>query len=96
MKFTKAFKTQDEIIAELLEHFYKAPEKQRLDFMATPFENLITYHHSLGRDIRNTYGLWLREWTPVLEKGIDVSQFHPDAVSMKIIEELWVRLHQPH
>lgn len=96
MNIQKAFKTHDEIINELLEMFYKDTAENRSVFFNTPFDDLVAYHSSLGRQIRNMYRLWEQEWTPVLENGVDVSQFHPDAVSMRIIEDVWVRLHQPN
>lgn len=57
-------------------------------------DDLITLHHSLGQDIRNTYKLWSRNWIPSKHEVvngilIDVSPDHPDQLSMTIIEELW-------
>jgi len=53
-------------------------------------DKLIKYHPTLGRWIRNEYTLWSIPWEPEIdEQGIDHSPFHPDAVSQKIIEEVW-------
>ncbi len=53
--------------------------------------DLISLHHSFGRWIRNNYGLWKYTHTAELEDGVDYSPFHPDAISMKIIKEAWLR-----
>jgi hypothetical protein len=52
-------------------------------------ENLISYHNSLGRDIRNYFKLWDTEWTPEIVNCVDISENHPDAISMKLIENVW-------
>lgn len=58
--------------------------------METRFEDLIQFHSSVGRSIRNEYGLWNVDWEPELNAaGIDCSPNHPDAVSMRIIEKIW-------
>lgn len=55
-------------------------------------ENLITYHSSLGKEIRNEFKLWETEWKPDLVNGIDTSEDHPDQVSMRVIKEVQRRL----
>ena len=71
-----------------------------LIFKNSKKENLIDYHHSIGRNIRNTYGLWNSEnpstkhWhnfpdDRLIIDGIDCSQDHPDAVSFDIIVLMW-------
>jgi hypothetical protein len=50
---------------------------------------LISLHFTLGRYIRNTYGLWEIKHEPVIENGVDVSENHPDSISMRIIEAIW-------
>lgn len=46
---------------------------------------------TLGRDIRNNYGLWDFPWEPNIDvaTGIDYSPNHPEAVSMGIIRHIW-------
>ena len=61
---------------------------------ATPEDKLISLHHSLGTEIRNRSKLWLREWTPQIVNGVDMSPNHPDAISMSAIKEIWKRLNQ--
>lgn len=60
---------------------------------------LIQLHHSFGRWVRNWYGLWREnnplttlEYVPEVVNGTDVSSRHPDAVSMRLIEDLYKRL----
>jgi hypothetical protein len=50
---------------------------------------LIRYHHNLGRSIRYEFKLWDREWKPVLSGGVDVSPDHPEQLSMRVIEKVW-------
>ena len=69
------------------------PEIQR-EFKDTPFESLVRYHSTVGLSIRNYFNLWAVEWTPVIENGIDVSENHPDRISMLVLEEVWRRENQ--
>lgn len=57
--------------------------------------DLIGLHHSLGRYIRNSYRLWELKWEPHLVEGVDHSDEHPDAISMKIIYRLHEKLNMP-
>lgn len=83
-----------EIINEVTDWFYEAPEDQRQEFLACAFDKLVNYHHTLGREIRNEFGLWQESWIPDLVDGIDMSPEHPDAVSMYIIGQVWKKLHE--
>lgn len=81
--------TEDEIVQTLLEGL----EEEDLDNLRRMEKReLISLHHSFGTFIRNTYRLWERPWEPVIEDGCDLSEHHPDAVSMRIIEKLHVKL----
>lgn len=60
------------------------------EFKTTEFDKLIIYHHTIGQDIRNEFNLWSYPWTPMIGKdGADHSPNHPDAISMRVIEEAW-------
>lgn len=63
-------------------------------FVNGAFSSLSRYHPTLGRYIRNEFGLWKHEWTPREVKGVDYSEDHPDAISMSIIEEVWLRANE--
>jgi hypothetical protein len=48
---------------------------------------LISLHHTLGRWIRNHFGLWQDNQALLDDTGTD----HPDDAAMMIIERLWIR-----
>lgn len=78
------------IIADLLK---KNDDPENLkEFASTPFDDLIVYHHTLGRRIRNTYGLWVNEGLCVLCQAGDDKVVHPDDASQYIIEQMWSQL----
>lgn len=69
------------IFAEMATH----PEQHDIRlFVDQPHDDLIGYHHTLGRDIRNNYNLWGH---PVLS----ANYVHPDDFSMQIIKELHLK-----
>lgn len=68
----------------------ESPVDEIKKFLDTPKEDLIAYHSTVGRSIRNAFELWEKPWTPVIdESGADVSEEHPDAVSMRVLEGVW-------
>ena len=67
------------------------PEYQTLFAMSTLSE-LYGYHHTLGRKIRNHFGLWDFGWEPVMDGHCDASPEHPDQISMEVIREVWRRV----
>ena len=81
--------TEDQIVDEL---FKELGEKDLHFIFNMNKDDLISLHHSYGRHIRNTYKLWENKWNPVLQDQVDVSEGHPDAISMRIIEKLWKKL----
>ena len=81
--------TNQEIIDDLMENL---SEDDADVLRNTKKDDLIMFHHSFGRYIRNEYGLWDHPWEPELVDGIDVSPNHPDAISKAIIEQLHERL----
>lgn len=71
-------------------------ESSKIKIKETPREALIRYHHGLGRAIRNNFGLW-RENYELLESCMQIrphQDFHPDTVSMIIIEKTWEKLNE--
>ena len=82
----------EEIVETVLGWFIRASEPSRQSFKQSTKENLIRYHHSLGREIRNEFGLWAEQWEPKLVDGVDMSEDHPDAISQRIIIEVWRRV----
>ena len=53
-------------------------------------KELVSLHHSLGRQIRNNFGLWDRNKALVFDCGSD----HADEASGMIIESLWAALRE--
>lgn len=56
--------------------------------------DLIQFHHTVGREIRNEYNLWhehcpLTKSNPIIVDGVDINPLHPDSVSQLIIVEMW-------
>jgi len=68
------------------------PRDVEEEFAAVAEDRLHQYHHSLGRQIRNHFQLWNISWEPELVEGVDVSNEHPDAISMEVIREVWRRV----
>lgn len=71
---------------------FKLSQRTMDEIRATPKDELVTLHHTLGRAIRNFYNLWSRPWKPKIKDGVDVSPDHPDAISMSVIEKVWEKL----
>ena len=55
-----------------------------------PDTDLIKLHHSMGRGIRNRFGLWKGNNELLKDTGAN----EPDAASMFIIKALWKRLNE--
>lgn len=83
------YKTDEEIIRDLL--LVQWSEQDKRIFKALPFDEIIRYHSSLGRWIRNNYGLW-REDNPYVNLKDSFHDRFPDQVSHAILEEVWKRL----
>lgn len=71
---------------EIAEHVLTTFEDEAdvRDFKQVAYEDLIMYHHSFGRWIRNTYGLWHPK-NPYVIAG-DTGDGHPDGLSMRAIK----------
>jgi hypothetical protein len=81
-----------EIAEQVVYWFSAADGEMQLEFQATRFEDLHRFHHTLGQNIRNEFRLWEQPWEPDLVGGVDMSPDHPDALSMRIIQEVWRRV----
>jgi hypothetical protein len=80
-------------ITDLVMHWFGTADPQmQMEFQATRFADLHRFHQSIGQDIRNEFRLWEQPWEPDLVGGVDMSPNHPDALSMKVIEEVWRRV----
>jgi len=65
------------------------PEGQ-IELRSVVREDLVTTHHSLGRWIRNTWGLW--KDGPLMSHMKELGFTHPDDMSSSIIKEYWLQL----
>jgi hypothetical protein len=83
---------REEIVVSLIAAFNQSSISEQFEFKTATEADLIEWHSSLGRDIRNNYGLWENDWEPELVDGVDYSPNHPDAISMSIINEVWRRV----
>lgn len=84
--------TIKEMVSVVIDWFNNSPLRQQQEFMTTEFNSLPIYHSSLGRNIRNYFNLWHYTWDKKIIENIDVSPEHPDAISMRVIEETWRQL----
>lgn len=92
--------TVEEIVDDLLAKLEADDRAALLEIGAE--RKLISLHHGFGTHIRNSYGLWTdspltKRWredpsSHDIQDGCDCSADHPDSVSMKIIEALWIKL----
>jgi hypothetical protein len=82
----------NEMVNIVMMWFHKGKVVDQQTFIETHKENLVKYHTSLGRSIRNEFKLWDNEWKPDIREGVDCSPDHPDQISMRVIEEVWRRL----
>ena len=86
--------TREEILEEVFRWYLETEEKQQYSFKNCKKENLVTYHNSLGRNIRNEFKLWDVDWEPEIVNGVDISPNHPDQVSFDIIVEVWKKVNE--
>jgi hypothetical protein len=75
----------DEAIQVLLASLSDA-EQQRI--RGAESDDLYRFHHGLGADSRNRFGLW--RGNRALLQSCDT--FEPDDASMEIIRALWIKL----
>lgn len=92
----EAFLTFGEIVDDIVANRLGSGAEE--DIIGCAEEELWRLHHSFGRWIRNSYGLWL-ESNPLTNNdqsyvcdGIDHNPKHPDSVSFDIIREVYSRL----
>ena len=90
--------THDEIIEDVHKRIMTEwSEDDKNSFFKTEWDgtSLTSYHHWLGRWIRNNYNLWSIPWEPEMKEVhgcmCDCSPYHPDQVSQTIIEKVWLK-----
>lgn len=78
-----------EMVPVVKKWYSESSLRQQLEFTETDFDSLIVFHHTLGTNIRNYFNLWHYKWIPKIVNGVDVSEEHPDQISMEVIEQVW-------
>jgi hypothetical protein len=94
----RVFLSEDEIVADLLARIKSSPDALE-SWLKVKQDTLIEAHHSVGRSIRNDYGLWdQRNPHVVLDpspngEGLIDHPNYPDQMSHRIIERVWKEVH---
>ena len=80
-------------------HVDNIDDESRDLLLSVTRDDMIQFHHTVGRDIRNDYGLWLSDciltkpWRDaiVVDNITDVEDHprHPDAISMQALYCIW-------
>jgi len=83
---------KSQIAKEVKMWFHETPVSVQELFLSHNKLQLVLFHNTLGRYIRNNFNLWETKWTPELLNEIDISPDHPDQLSMNIIETVWEEL----
>ena len=93
----RVFLSEDEIVADLLARIKGSPDALE-SWLNVKQDSLIQAHHSVGRSIRNDYGLWdarnphvILDAPPKNEGVIDHPNY-PDQMSQRIIERVWIEV----
>lgn len=85
--------SEEEIAQEIVANRLDSETKDYIKNI--PFENIGSLHHSFGRWIRNTFGLWERPaWEPVIIDGVDHAKDHPDEISWRIMQLVHDKLNE--
>jgi len=71
----------DEMVDCVIDEF---KDDDRADFIALTKDELIQFHHSVGQDIRNAFGLWIA--------GNPNVKNNADDTSMEVLRGIWDRL----
>ncbi len=84
--------SDEEMVETVLEWYENSSKREQAEFITTDFENLVVFMHTLGQNILKTFNLWYYPWDKKIKDGVDVSEEHPEAVALRVIEETWRQL----
>ena len=76
--------TQTEVVNDIIANL---DEKQKDAIRNTPKAELFQFHHTWGRQIRNTYQLWNNKALLA-----DIGETHPDDASSVVIKSVWEKI----
>lgn len=81
----------DNIVTAVRKEIATWSDEDQNTFFTMPYQgvSLSTLHNTLGRYVRNKFNLWEYSWDPEIIDNIDYSPFHPDQLSITIIEAAW-------
>jgi len=80
----------EEALIAVKEFFYPE-ELQEID-ESPDIDNMIKYHHTVGRAMRNYWGLW-KKGTKLKEVFKKLGIHHPDDISSIILNSFWKERH---
>lgn len=83
------FMDDGEIVADIIATLTEA---DRAVLLSTKTEDVIGFHHTYGRYLRNHYQLW-NEKNPFVDNRDPMGDRFADQVSQSIIEKVWERVH---
>lgn len=90
-KSRSKYMSEDEIVNDMCIGLTKH-DKQALRDCECEHE-LIQFHHTAGRHIRNKYKLWFND-NPLTNWEKEDDERHPDNVSQRIIKKVWKRVNK--
>jgi hypothetical protein len=71
----------------------KLDDEEIETLITTKLDELLQFHNSVGRRIRNEYFLW-HDDNPYTDNIDPDSDTHPDQMSQRIIESIWSMVQQ--
>jgi hypothetical protein len=72
--------------------FKNSTTRQQEEFLTTNFDNLVVFMNPLGQQIINYFNLWHYNWEKRIVNNVYMSVEHPEAVALRIIENVWRKL----
>ena len=82
----------DQMVDEVERWLNETPEHAREAFKKVSEDELVMFHSSVGRRIRNHFRLWEVGHEPQIDdRGVDCAPDHPDQISMNVIKAVWQR-----
>jgi len=81
----------EEMVEIVLGWYNEIDTTSQQEFKLCSEDDLVTYHSTLGRDIRNQFKLWVN-YIPEMYSDEDGLDNHPDEISMQVIKEVWKKL----
>jgi hypothetical protein len=83
--------TEEEMTSVVFKWLLNESVENQKSFVECDYNDLIVYHNTLGRNIRNHFNIWKNTWEPKIINGFDHAEDHPDQISMRIIQNVWRR-----